>query len=322
MGLKPVIDKVEVRIPAAAPYSEEFSRVYSEHCGDPRIFRPSQHYLRAGDLRGLGYQSILHAHCLHGKASNHKLELIDTGELSFLEIQREIQRVFDVDPWQLGVMRIDLAADIPGVPVSWFARNTRVKWKQWGAELGKLEYATMGRRKVETLYFGKRPNCVRTYDKISEFRHQYQKMLRRASDAAEIPSFEEKFHYPETGFVLTRVERQIAGGRLPLRFDTIGKLRRLPEFNPFEHLELLQGDRPEPNIDDYGVMEYYTGMGLRAAANEMGIQRLRAQLNQRSSGNASRIFRMYEHFLPGAGGVDGEQLVRRYRESVCRQLAA
>jgi hypothetical protein len=263
-------------------------------------------------------------YCLHGSKGNHKLELLDTGDLSYQRIQREIQQVFDIDPWHLGLMRIDLAADVPGVPVRWFARNARVKWKQWVAEMGKTEteYAEMGRRKVETLYFGKRPNCFRIYDKISELRHQYDQMVRKASDAAEVPTFEEKFKYPESGFVLTRVERQLAGGRVPQRIDTIGKLRRLPEYNPFDPLEVVSGTCPEPNMSDYDITEYFTGIGLRATTDEIGLHRLRSLLNQRSRGNASRIIRKYGDFLPREGGIDEGQIFQRYRESVSRQLAA
>jgi hypothetical protein len=255
------------------------------------------------------------------KHGNHKLELIDVGDLSLRGIQLEIQRVFDIEPSHLDIMRLDLAADVPEVSVLWFSRNVRAKWKQWVAEIGKIEYAQMGRRKVETVYFGKRPNCYRIYDKISELHHQYDQMLRKASDAAEVPTFEEKYGYPETGFVLTRVERQIAAGRVPKAIGKIGRLRQLPEFNPFDRLELLRSSGFEPNISDFG-MKYFTGLGLRARAEEIGVHRLRSLVNEISSGNASRVFRDYAPFLPTDGGIDEEALFRKYQESVCRQLAA
>ena len=190
MGLKPVIDKVEVRIPARTQFSDTFRHLYAEHSGDVKVFRPSQHYVRAGDLRSLGHPAILHIHCIHEKHGNHKLELVDTGEMKFIDMQKEILRIFDIEPSHLDLMRIDLAADVPGVPVRWFARNARAKWKQWLAQLGEIEYAEMGRRKVQTLYFGKRPNCFRIYDKISELRHQYDQMLRKASPTFALRGFQ------------------------------------------------------------------------------------------------------------------------------------
>jgi len=144
----------------------------------------------------------------------------------------------------------------------------------------------------------------------------------QASDAAEIPTFEEKFKYPEKGFVLTRVERQIAGGRVPRQIGTIGKLRRLPEFNPYSRLELLPGNSPEPVIEDYDITEYFTGIGLRATVDEIGVHQLRSLLNERSRGNASRILRKYAAFLRCEAGIDANQLFRRHQESVGRQLTA
>lgn len=316
-----MLDKVEVRIPAETQFSKEFACLYRDCAGDPKLFHQSRHYVRAGDLRKVGHPAILHMYCQHDKAGNHKLELIDTGEMSYRDVQREIMRIFEIDPWHLGLMRIDLAADVPGIPVQWFARNARVKWKQWIARIGKIEYAEMGRRKVETVYFGKRPNCFRIYDKISELRHQYDEILRRASDA-EVPSFSEMFKYPETGFTLTRLERQIAGGRVPERINTIGKLRFLAEFNPFEALELHAGDYHEPDIDQYGIIEYFAGLGLRAKVDEVGMQETRAIVSAHSRGNTSRIFRRFASFLPGGNGISIEQLKDRYEQSIRRQLAA
>ena len=317
---QPVMDKVEVRVPSATQFSREFARVYGDLCTDRKVFHPSQFYIRVGDLRNIGYQSILHVHCQMDRHGNHKLELIDVGDLSFQGIQREILRVFEIEPVHLELMRLDLAADVPGVPVLWFARNARAKWKQWVAEIGKIEYARMGMRRVETVYFGKRPNCFRIYDKISELHHQYDKLIRKVSDGAETLSFEEKYGYPETGFVMTRVERQIAGGRLPSRIKKIAHLSRLSEFNPFDRLELSGGPHYEPNIAEYG-MKYFTGTGLRSTADEIGLHRLRSLVNEVSAGNASRVFREYQAFLTSGIGIDEATLYHKYQESVGRQLA-
>jgi hypothetical protein len=187
------------------------------------------------------------------KGGNHKLELVDTGEMSFTMMQKEILRVFDIEPTRLDLMRLDLAEDVPGGPVDWFLRAARFKWKQWIGEFGTTEYAKMGRRKVQTLYFGKRPNFFRIYDKISELRHQYDLFVKRSSDAAVIPTFEEKFKYPENGYILTRVERQMGGCRIPPQVATIGKLRHLPVYNPYSQLELLTGNYCEPDIARDGL---------------------------------------------------------------------
>lgn len=317
-----MMDKVAIRVPSATQFSENFGALYREFGGDARRFRPSPHYLRVGDLRNFGYHSLLHVHCVHGKAGDHKLELLDSGEMSFAEMQWEIMRVFDTEPTRLGLMRLDLAVDVPDIPVEWFARNARVRWKQWMAEIGQMEYVQMGRRKVQTLYYGRSPDLVRIYDKISELRHQYDQLRRRAR-GAEIPSFETKFRYPETGFVLTRVERQLPGDRVPKYLNQIGKLRRLPEFNPFARLELLPTRRQEPDFEGYPVTLHLQGLGLRAKVDEIGMHRTHAWLNIQSPGHARRIFNRLADFLPGQpDGIDAEHLYARYRESVCRQLTA
>ena len=82
------------------------------------------------------------------------------------------------------------------------------------------------------------------------------------------------------------------------------------------------GTAPAPDINDYDVIEYSTGIGLRTLANDMGIHRLRQLLNLRSRGNAGRILRRYSNFLPRDGGIDSAQLLERFRESIARQLAA
>ena len=260
-------------------------------------------------------------YCVHGKTGDHKLELVDTGEMSYARIQREVSRIFDIDPGQLSVMRIDLAADVPGVPVSWFRRNARVKWKQWASELGEVEYSEMGRRRLETLYFGKRPNCIRIYDKVSEWRQQYRQMLRKSSDAAEVPSFEDKYKHP-SDFVLTRVERQIGGCRVPCDLNKLGRLRRLEEFDPFDGIELVGGGAIEPDINDYELIEYCAGLGLRSMADEMGVHNLRSLVKSRSRGNASRIWQRYGPFLRNEGSLDSARLLWYFRQSTGRQLAA
>src|SRR5262245_17949289 len=126
-----MIDKLDVRVPAATPYSREFSALYAELRNDPKgPFRPSRHYLATADLRPTGYRAILHTHCKFGRG-DHKVELIDTSTRGFNEIVNEVTRVFDVNPSGLELIRVDLAADIPGVPVTWFLSHTRAKFKRF-----------------------------------------------------------------------------------------------------------------------------------------------------------------------------------------------
>lgn len=329
-GPLPVIDKVDVRIPAGTQFSTEFARLYPEIRNDPRVnpFRSTRYYDSVGDLRRFGYDAVLHMGCALDKKGNHKLELIDTGRMTYGQMAHEIQRIFDTNPRRLEMMRVDLAADVQDVPVSWFAGHVRARWKRFAADLGKIgedpemEYCRMGKQTVETLYFGKRPNCFRIYDKIAEFKHQYAQLTRRASDAAELPSFADAYGYPASGITLTRVERQIGGSRVPTEIDTFGKLKRAPEFNPFDKLEFLAPGKVEPSIEKYDVEAWLKGKGLRQLIDTEGMHRARAFLNAHSGGHASRYFQTYREFLPADTGIDARRLFAVYQQSVAKQLAA
>jgi hypothetical protein len=245
-----MIDKVEVRIPRMAHFTREFREFYPEIRNDPRLnpFRRSQHYESAGNLRKFGYDAILHMNCIRDRQGSHKLELLDTGRMGYAMMCHEIERVFDLDPRRLRLMRLDLAADVGGVPVAWFVRHARAQYKRFACDIGQvdaetLQYARMGQQEVQTLYFGKKPNCFRVYDKIAEYHHQYARLARGSSDAAELPTFEEVYGYPERGLILTRVERQMGGGRIPKQVDTFGKLKAAELFNPFDKLRFLGPNR-------------------------------------------------------------------------------
>ncbi len=316
-----MIDKVDLRVPVRAPYTREFATFRREIQGTERDpFRASCHYVGVADLRDFGYPAIHHSTCLHGREGTHKLELVDTGIMSLARMQHEAERIFDVDARRLGVMRLDLAADVLGVPVSWFSDHVRAVWKRWVADVGQVEVARMGKGEIQTIYFGKRLNCFRIYNKIAEWRHQYAR-LKRGTDAG-YPSFKEVFRYPETGVVLTRVERQMGGGRIPERVSTFGKLRTLADFNPFDRLQFLGTGEPEPRIEDYGFEKYAIGMFLRDRAQSLGGHRLRSWLNRNANRNAGRILHTYHDFLPAEEGITPEQLLETYQQSVARQLAA
>ena len=326
-----MIDKADVRVPHFVPYTPDFSHLYRELRYDPKgPFKPSAHYLAVADLREYGYPVTLHAHNVHDKPGNHKLELIETGGMSYRQMGREISRVFDTPAGPLDLIRVDLAADVEDVPVSWFQQNIRVRYKRWTAGIGTvegpIEYSEMGRRGVETFYFGKRPNVIRAYNKVAERQYQYSRMLARAkrnNTVSELQTFEQMFGHPPSGRVLTRVERQLAGGRVPKQLGTFSKLRAVADFDPFENLICVGVGKPEPNPDDYEFTEYLTGMQIRFLVERDGIHRFLQLANKHSKRNGSRLVKQYADFLPADGCfISPKGLCERFRESVSKQLAA
>jgi hypothetical protein len=185
--------------------------------------------------------ALLHLQSKHGEP-NHKLELLDIGKKSYSEIIHLIESVTDADPMKLGIMRIDLTADVPNVTVPWFREHLRFKSKQKGTEYGKLAYQVIGRGEVETILAGSRPNVFRVYNKTQEQMVQFRRMLRRANKDADPLDFEREFGVKETD-VQTRVERQCGGSRIPLQLAKLRDLHRTPDFNPFVPLEIVSSGR-------------------------------------------------------------------------------
>jgi hypothetical protein len=320
-----VIDKLELRVPSGAIYTPEFGHKYSElrtgQGKDP--FHGTRHYAAVADLRPYGYDVVLHAHCKHGKQGNHKLELLETGHKSLTQLIGEITGIFAVEPMQLETMRVDLTADVVGVPVSFFQDTLRAAYKQVANDIEKADqFVRMGRGEIQTLYLGSRPNCFRIYNKIVELKRRYAALKRNESQEQPLPSFEEMYGYPSEGFVLTRVERQYGGGRIPVELSTLRALKENAlAFDPFSSLEFITGDQPVPSPDAYDLMKFLAGLGLRQVIREQGMQRARRFVNKQSRGNAARMLRELGDFLPSdRADFALPDLTKQYRESVQRQL--
>jgi hypothetical protein len=321
-----MIDKLEIRIPAGTQFTSEVESIFHTIHG-----RHSRHYLQALDLRPFGYSAILHYGCLHGRRStpeqpgprgNHKVELIDTHLLSYAEILDEIEYVFHIQTEPLSIMRLDLAVDIEGIGVRWFRENTRVSRKQWLANLGVMATAEMGKNEPQTLYYGRRPNLIRIYNKVEECRQQYRRLVRETARNLVPPSFEECYGIPETGKIVTRIERQMGGGRIPSVLETVGQLSTCADFNPFGGIEFVGGGCPEPNPANYSFMELCTGMYLRHLAQTEGMQAMLAFVAHHSNRNRAWARKKFKDFLPvsGKNTLNEDRLFQLFRESTRAQL--
>lgn len=339
-----MLDKVDIRIPAATPFSPKMAEIYAYAAHpDVNLFHESDHYTRTGDLRPFGMQSRIHVGLKHGKATsgvvpvgngrtqnvrlspaNHKLELIDVGEMGFSRMVHEVGEVFGLKQSKilaLETIRVDLAADVVGVPVTWFRDNVRAQYKRWGAELG--EYTEMGSKGVETVYFGKRPNCFRIYDKVAELKYQHKRLTRKASPDADKPDFQETWGVPETDFIMTRVERQIGGGRIPTELSNIARLKNAPDFNPFGKLKFRAAGAVVPNQGTDDNTTYWAGLYLRQMFLEAGQHNFHRYMSGKCGDNLIRTMKRFARYLPAiaAGGVTAANLYDFYRNSVTRQLA-
>lgn len=284
----------------------------------------SRFYSGMVDLRPIGRDAMLHLNCKFGD-HKHKLEILDAGDKSYSDLLATHESIVVADPSQFGIIRIDLAADLPDVPVSWFQQHARVKHKRFATEHGELKYERFGRGKVETIGAGKRPNHLRIYDKVAEYEVQFRRMERKVSADADPLDFEKVFGVSRDS-LLTRVERQCGGGRLPKPLQKIGDLHKAAEFNPFEIIEIFDsGAMRLPRVDECAtVSEYFKGLGMRQVAMEMGLQDFHVFLNKHTGGKASKQLERYAPFFVTDPDVriTSDYLYQQYRESTIRQLAA
>jgi len=346
-----VIDSLAVRVPHDAPFNPNFAALY-EDLLTANTFRPAKHYERVADLRRYGYSMNLHLSCVRDQEGNHKIELLDTGERSFPGLVHEIESVFDLDALELDTMRVDLAVDVPHVPVTFFQQHARVTGIQYQGNYACSDLREMGKGGIQTLYFGKRPNLYRVYDKVAEYHVQYRRFIREANrggpvpelemvketpldeledlykasrDASAVPppSFEEKYGIPENGYVLTRVERQMGGNRIPPEVATVGKLQNAHQFCPFDAFEIFPSGLVQPNPQAYKFEMYGTGMHIRHLAETIGMQATIAFVRKHTNGNGKKVIAKYRDFFPPSQGEDTLTTARlngMFMESMARQL--
>ena len=180
------MDWLEVRIPPFVPFRAMVTELAAE-----RRARPDQHQLSSAqyrsmiDLRPHGLRAVLHLDKRYGEGS-HKVQMIATGQFSMREHIAHLASIVDADPLTLQPMRTDLTVDLPGVTVGSGigSRGGCGKAIFCMAAISKPERAeadvcmTLGRVQVQTFYCGKRPNCIRVYDKKAERRDEWARAVR------------------------------------------------------------------------------------------------------------------------------------------------
>lgn len=319
-----MVDKLDLRIPRHTPFSPAFDRLYPElRSLEKGPFRTSKYYEYVGDLRQYGLNVRLNLYCQMDKTGNHKLELLDVGDMRRDEILREISQVFDVTPEGLEVMRVDFAVDVPGLPIDWFRQVVQVKDKRFrSAVTGERFFCEMGKGELQTLYFGKRPNLIRIYDKKAEYRQQFNKLARKLGPEFD-STFEAMFPNAAKHSILTRVERQL-GGRIPDEVSTLGKILKSGcEYQPFEKLKIINHAAPLEREQGASFETFCTGQYLREKAERDGMQAVKEFIAKQSNGNTTWAWKKYQSFLPSATaqfGITSAAIQARFADSIRRQL--
>ena len=325
-----MIDKLDIRLPRATLFRAE----PREFMIDSRHFENSSRTLKSGryewvsDLRPVGIDARLNYSLKREENDPHegesKLEIFDAGTKPFSELAAVIERTIEGPIDDLELMRIDLCADICDVPVDWFFNRTRVSFKRIGYEMGELKYSRIGKAGIQTIAAGKRPNMVRIYDKVAEYKEQLKRLNRKRGYHPEELTLKSAFGVSDQA-TITRVERQFGGGRIPMKIDAFGKLASLPDFNPFTNIEIYNGTAAKvPTINECRFDTWITGTFLRERQEEMGRQQFYRWLNVHSSGNGNRYRGKYADFLEPTldDRLTADTLFVAYRETVTKQLAA
>lgn len=391
------------------------------HRLDPEIpFTETFYYGQVVDLRTIAdIDAVLHLNAK--KTGTHKIQILEAGRKCAGQIADTISQVVTDHPDLLAVSRVDTCADlVDGPKVCWMAQTVRARSAQWQAEFGlaelrdgdgrKVSWSEMGKREVQTMYIGKRPNCFRVYDKLAERRAAWRRQKRRHEkaaagivldksleaapddNAAKLAIFwagkQEKFRpkekreardaclkrlicsgryyipfpdfdtwfaaqcvgplthlvqmrlpgqeepeqldlIPQLPAVVTRVERQMAAGRVPESLDTFEKLFSVGalDFNPFERLE-FSSFNVESQIDmsDFSPVQFAAGLQFKHwLETGMSYQQLYAYWNTRR--NAKAIAKVFAPFVAAANpakvvSITSSELYECYRSSVSRQMAA
>jgi hypothetical protein len=331
-----LIDKLDLRIPGAVPFTPQFSDVYAATSRDEKRWRKSNHYVRVASFEDCGYEMLLHMGCTVTKEPLHKLEILRAGDKTLPEMRELAGRVFATDPDELGIMRVDLTADIEGVPVDFFKRHTVVRLKQTRREHFHVDPGqTVSKAVAETIYAGVKPNQIRIYDKTGERRMQYQKYCARfARESARLPesaevqatTFEEMYGHGMYD-VITRVERQVAARDVEkMGLRTLRALRMHADtLDPFARMVFFQTQELEPRLDDGFTPEaWHCGMDLRERVKMFGLADVERQMrNEWGAKNYLRARKKFASFLrltSNVVGIDAQGLRNAYATSTARQL--
>lgn len=147
------------------------------------MWKKTKYFARAGDFSEYDLPVLLHLECEMTKDRMHKLEILEAGKKTYSEMIEIGSRIFQGEPESWGLLRVDLTADIEGVPVQWFKDHTYVTSKQTTREIGTIKpipYMAIRKGRAETLYAGVKPNQHRIYDKVAEQLQRHNRAIQRA----------------------------------------------------------------------------------------------------------------------------------------------
>jgi len=202
--------------------------------------------------------------------------------------------------------------------VRYFRQTARVRQKQHSSEYGRF---VEEHKRIETLYFGARPNTLRIYDKTEERHLQYRRLRSAWNRTDPVPTFEQLYGQRDDA-ILTRVERQY-GKRVPRPIGTLGKIKEnAARFNPFEALQFRPFAISDQWVDRLTGDDFIKTYGVISLINEYGFHEAKRLLDKKTCRNSARIFRQLENSLGSVCLTTVPDLYGMYKDAVTRQLTA
>lgn len=267
------------------------------------------------DLRREGLSSVLYLNS--GASNSNKLVLLSTSEMTYADIESELNALFECDIDRLKVKRIDLAVDVNDYSVKWFKGHTSVKRKRSGCEFGKLYRDE--RCLIETLIFGTRPNVIRIYDKLAQMRVQGRRQQLQWQSSGVVSRAPDE-SWERSGSV-TRVERQYGGRMIPQQLATLRNLREeSANINPFDVLEFSAATNISDIPQHLGGSAYLKLVGVQSLIEKLGYQQATSVLNERTGGKGKKLMRNIESLIAPTEILVVPHLYALYQGSLAAQL--
>ena len=295
------IDKVEVTVEPEVPLNTRFETEYR------RMQKMSDEiYREKTDIRPLGIKAVLLRYCRFN--ATHKLSIVGVSQMKIQDVAELLVKVFDCNPWEIRLSRVDFAIDLRNVGMNWIRAHVRVPYKRWRDERG-FDERSKGLKQGKTLYIGSNADLFRFYDKHAQ-------LVERFGTGAL------GFDGPDVGSPLTRIERQLRTAQIPSAISTLAKLsKNAHTFNPFAPLWIARGGKVDPRVGDYSVRRTLEGAGLRHWIEKHGFAKTWEMLNTVSRGNARRIVSRLADFIPAdPPGFEFPDLFASYCVGLNRQL--
>ena len=233
----------------------------------------------------------------HRFRHDRKLQFLEVASLDPEAIVTTVAQVFDTDPLDLGLLRVDFAVDLP-IPLQWFAENLKVARKRkkagWGAG------TSQSRWQGNSLYWGKHPSLFRVYDKAEQLRS----MKRVLSTDT-----------------LTRIEHQAHGSTLKrMGLSTLRDLfQRAPELDPFAAVHLPRQATLSDTTTRIPLKTKLAAIGLQKKLETMSRAQLEMQYKGMGYRNAGRDLDKVLPFID-TKVIEIPKLRDLYSASVGRQL--